>query len=262
MATKKSRPAVSALGIRWRLGRPPGRRALAAVVAAAGVDARPFRGGTAPRAVRIKRGQAAWMLGGRVAVAAPSRSPRSGPRSGPEKPPQSGGPRSGPRSPAMPPRSGGPRSGPDKPPRSGGGGVVVVAGSVARVAVAGRPVWVGPGEAVTVAVEGPGPWRVEAAAPPRCTPVVAKRAGLADALLEAPGVNLAVTETTAPGGWTDAVVVAAGGDFVCACGARFASIGAINDHYAVRLIGDHYAPMLPEAPDQRPAGVYTPPAKR
>lgn len=202
-------PAVSALGVRWRLGRP-GRRALAAVVAAAGLngEARPLRRMRAGRAARLRRGQAAWLWGGRVAVARAA------------------------------------------------GGVVVVAAAVARVAVAGRAVWVGPGETAVLPAP-PGPARVEAAGPPRCAPVLARRDRLADALLDAPGVNLAVTPTTA-GGWTDAVVVAAGGDFVCPCGARFASIGAINDHYAVRLIGDHYAPMLPEAPGQRPAGVYTP----
>lgn len=213
MAATKSRPAVSALGVRWRLGRPPGRRELAAVVAAAGVDAKPVRNGTAPRAVRLRQGQAAWLLGGRAAAARAK------------------------------------------------GAVVVVAAAVVRVAVAGgEPVWVGPGEVATVPV-GEGAARVEAARPPRCAPVLARKAALADALLGAPGVNLAVTDA-AVAGWTDAVVVAAGGDFVCPCGARFASIRDINDHYAVKLVGDCYAPLLPEAPDQRPAGVYTPPPRR
>lgn len=201
---------MSALGVRWRLGRPS-PEALAAVAAAAGAGkVRPLGRMRAGRAARLRRGQAAWLLGGRVAVARADDA------------------------------------------------VVVVAATVARVVVAGgEPVWVGPGGVATVPVGG-GAARVEAARPPRCAPVLARRAGLADALLAAPGVNLAVTDA-AVAGWTDAVVVAAGGDFVCPCGARFASIRDINDHYAVKLIGDCYAPLLPEAPDQRPAGVYTPP---
>lgn len=210
----KSFPAVSALGVRWRLGRPA-KQALRRVIAAAGGGGvRPLRRMRGGRAARLRGGQAAWLLGGRAAVAAPA----------------------------------------------GRGGVLVVAAAVVRVAVDdAEPVWVGPGETAAVPVDGEGAWRVEAAAPPRCAPVLARRGSLADALLAAPGVNLAVTEAT-EGGWTDAVVVAAGGDFVCPCGARFTSIAGINDHYAVKLIGKAYAPLLPEAPDQRPAGVYTPAA--
>lgn len=225
MAVKR-RPAVSALGVRWRLGNPS-PHALAAVAAKAGVHARPLCRGRAARAARLRPGQAAWLLGGRVAVAA-------GPAKRPAK-----------------------RAAKRPAERPAAGRVSVVAAAVARVAVAGVEVWVGPGETASVPVKGPGPWRVEAVVPPRCAPVMVRPGGHADALLGAPGVNLAVTDT-AVAGWTDAVVVAPGGQFVCPCGARFADIAAINDHYAVKLIGDNYRPLLAEAPDQRPAGTYTP----
>lgn len=144
---------------------------------------------------------------------------------------------------------------------TGGGNVVVVAGSVARVGVGQHePVWVGPGEVVAVDVVGAGPWRVEAVRPPRCAPVLVRQKRYDDALLAAPGVDLAVTDTVV-NGWTDAVVVAGNGDFVCPCGARFAAIADINDHYAVKLVGRSYGPLLGGTTDQRPAGVYTPPGR-
>jgi hypothetical protein len=108
---------------------------------------------------------------------------------------------------------------------------------------------------------------VAAAAPnPGCAPIAVYNGRYADALLALPGTNLCVPATTPPPAtWSDAVLVAPGGDLMCThCGATFPNIAAINDHFPIiKLASPRYTSIAPlvvaGAPTSSPADWRTRP---